>query len=238
MERAPGQELHDLLQLPSAKFNRLEHVDAIAEGLYQFLQRTTERNFIHRDIKPQNLLYDPATKEMTVIDAGIGGVYAKPGKSPERAPNANPSVSRMGAGTRFYITQSMAEGEDYGNEVDFHSSALTLLEVLNPVELSRAVRILAGKKPREFVTSTAILRKVLEKNNPLIKALNDRPDLEKKINLFFEVAHAANKEDRQKAYQRLQSAMTNTPLPEALQERAPNLGEATDYEAFRKFYGF
>lgn len=70
MEKAVGTELEELLKDPN--FKPVEHFDGISRSLFGFLEKAYARNLIHRDLKAENFIYDPATKQGTIIDFGLG----------------------------------------------------------------------------------------------------------------------------------------------------------------------
>jgi hypothetical protein len=188
MKKAPGTELAELLK--GVNFNPVEHFNNIADALFSFLEPAYHRNLIHRDLKPENFMYDPTTKEGTVIDAGLGGVFGKQYKrehGEKTQKSSNLTVSKNRWGTIRYMAPAVWEGIQYGSEVDFHSTAMMLLEVIDEKDFTK-VKV---KSPNQILTRTDDYIKLLNENDNLVKTLKQYPDMQQTIDLFFNVASAA-----------------------------------------------
>ena len=98
-------------------FNSAIQVAKTLEGLYQ-------NRIIHKDIKPQNILISPQTREIKLIDFSISSLLPK-----ENQEIQNPNVLE---GTLAYIspeqTGRMNRGIDY--RTDFYSLGVTFYELL------------------------------------------------------------------------------------------------------------
>ncbi|MCX6958045.1 MAG: hypothetical protein NT164_05880 [Verrucomicrobiae bacterium] len=234
MEKAPGQELRKLVAPESRELplDGSKHFHTISEQLFSFLEKTYARNFIHRDIKTENLMFDadpqsPTYQKLTVIDAGLGGVFGKRSKMLNGAittpKNNNPLYSTKLAGTPDTLAPEVLNRKAYGSEVDFHSAGATLIELLDPKGFEQAVAtffdrkkvdVIAGKK---IPTTTAEYLRILGANGKLANALLKDSSMQKTIDLFFGVA-SATPENREAAFQALKNHMEEVVRP-ALQQQ-------------------
>ena len=73
----------------------------------------------HRDIKPQNVLYDPETKKVKLIDFGISKKFKKNGELINMWTQT---------GTLFYRAPEMFSG-DYRESVDVWAAGILLFEL-------------------------------------------------------------------------------------------------------------
>ena len=236
MEKAPGQELRKLVAPKSCKppLNGSKHFHTISEQLFSFLEKTYARNFIHRDIKTENLMFDadpksPTYQKLTVIDAGLGGVFGKRSKMLNEATTTqrgNPLYSTKFAGTPATFAPAVRNQEKYGSEVDFHSAGATLIELLDPKGFEQAVATFFDRNKVNFIagikipTSTAEYLRILGANGKLDNALLKDSSMQKTIDLFFGVASATPK-NREAAFQSLKNHMEEVVRPALQQQRQP-----------------
>ncbi|MFB8789244.1 MAG: AAA family ATPase [Potamolinea sp.] len=96
----------------------------IAIQIVQTLEGLTHNRIIHKDIKPQNILINPETREVKLIDFSISSLLPR-----ENQEIQNPNVLE---GTLAYMspeqTGRMNRGIDY--RTDFYSLGVTLYELL------------------------------------------------------------------------------------------------------------
>jgi len=96
----------------------------IAIQIVQTLEGLTQNRIIHKDIKPQNILINPETREVKLIDFSISSLLPR-----ENQEIQNPNVLE---GTLAYMspeqTGRMNRGIDY--RTDFYSLGVTLYELL------------------------------------------------------------------------------------------------------------
>jgi serine/threonine protein kinase len=109
----------------------------VATGMTRALQELDSHNTALHDIKPDNLLYDPSSGKLKMIDLGLSQKLSKGGLIAE-GESAKPTTTARRVGTEFYMAPDVARsfpGENsiqHGTEVDRYSSAVTLLELLAP----------------------------------------------------------------------------------------------------------
>ncbi|MGL4378793.1 MAG: ATP-binding protein, partial [Microcoleaceae cyanobacterium] len=142
----------------------------LAIALVQILEDLSKQRVIHKDIKPQNILINPKTKEVKLIDFSIASLLSR-----ETQTIINPNVLE---GTISYIspeqTGRMNRGIDY--RTDFYSLGVTFFELLTG-ELP-----FSAKDPMELVHCH------LAKNPPKVHSLNPNipPILSEIISLLME----------------------------------------------------
>lgn len=144
---------------------------SIAVKICECLEFVHQKNIIHKDINPSNIVYNPRTGVIKLIDFGISSEYDF-----ESLPLINPNILE---GTIAYIspeqTGRMNRPIDY--RTDFYSLGVTLYELaslqlpfpaLNPAEMVHC-HIAVNPKPVHEVNSTipkavsAIISKLMSK---------------------------------------------------------------------------
>ncbi len=202
MEKAPGRELKTLV---SKNGFGLEHFNTIASQLFYFLEKTYDRNLIHRDLKLENLMFDANPKsstygQLTVIDFGLGGVYGKrskmqPGITVTKSQNPLYSIQASGTKTTMApaVLQAALEGTPYGSEVYFHRGGSLLIKILNPDKFNSVTSSLLnqqGQFLRLPPTSTQEYIELLGNQSQLAQTFSQHPKISRTIDLFFAVASA------------------------------------------------
>lgn len=106
--------------------------DAVVVGLGQRLASALghahQRGVIHRDIKPDNLMFDPATGQLKITDFGVA-----------RAEDASATQTGMVLGTPAYMAPEQLAGAAASAAGDIYSLGVVLFELLTcrrPVEAS------------------------------------------------------------------------------------------------------
>lgn len=173
MEKAEGENLEILLTKTESeggiKDNSYHYFPSFAKQMIEFLEAAADRNFIHLDLKPPNIICQVVNQErgelkVTVIDADLGNMYAKPEKrdipawNSERGP-VTPKSQNLLLSTKSYESypyhhSKIQSGQFYGQEVDFLSFALSSMEFLEPGSMERIHR---SENPE------AVCQRVLEK---------------------------------------------------------------------------
>lgn len=75
-EVVPGKEIIDVLETPKLpKMEVLRYLFTTTLYLVQILVEMAKHGIAHRDIKLDNIMYDPATQTPTLMDWGFGCVY-------------------------------------------------------------------------------------------------------------------------------------------------------------------
>ncbi len=169
MEYIPGENLKELIrrEAPFSIKTSLEITKQIAEALYHAHQR----NIIHRDIKPHNILITP-TGQIKVTDFGIA-----------RAISAG-SLTQTGEvlGSVQYSSPEQAKGDSVGPQSDIYSLGCVLYEMLT------------GKVPFEGDTAVAIALQHIKGEYVPIRQL--RPDIPASLENLVNKAMACNPEER------------------------------------------
>ena len=156
MEKAEGENLEILLTKTESeggiRGNSYHYFPSFAKQMVEFLEAAADRNFIHLDLKPPNIICQVINQErgelkVTVIDADLGDMYAKPEKRDipamisEKGP-ITPKSKNLLLSTKSYESypyhhSKTQRGQFYGQEVDFFSFALSSMEFLEPGSMER-----------------------------------------------------------------------------------------------------
>ncbi len=106
MEFAPGSRLSDMPQLPSQRFLR------IFSQLLAALAHLHELGFVHRDVKPENLIVD-SDDTARLIDFDLSGPQEE-------------TVGRLRLGTIAYIAPEQVRGEGISPASDLYAAGVIL----------------------------------------------------------------------------------------------------------------
>jgi serine/threonine protein kinase len=151
MEKAPGQEITK--QLETQLTDPSKRAQAARSGL-QTLRTLNTRGFVHRDIKPDNLLFDG--KDVSFIDTGM---LFKIKKTDADKPNAGAPIDEQTAqqvrlnelpdnrmGTPLYKHKDLTRGTGYiGTQADLHAFGLVVLQMEEPKVLDAMIRMVVSK---------------------------------------------------------------------------------------------
>lgn len=146
MEWLPGSDLTRWTrpgrQLPDAE------ALAIAADLAEALDHAHRQGLVHRDVKPANAVYDPATRRVVLTDFGL-------------AREADAEASRSGAmlGSPVYMAPERLAGRSADARSDFYALGVLLFELL------------AGRPPFEAASLGALLRAVATEAPPRLADL-------------------------------------------------------------------
>ncbi|KAI4981307.1 hypothetical protein ZWY2020_021792 [Hordeum vulgare] len=111
----------DLLSLLSARGGRIPEREAagLAAQLASVLAACHRRGVAHRDVKPDNLLFDAATGALKLADFG----------SAEWFGDGRPMSGLVG--TPYYVAPEVVAGREYGEKVDVWSAGVVLYMMLS-----------------------------------------------------------------------------------------------------------
>ena len=169
LEDFNGTSLLQLLQ--SAYFDLKPFLD-IAIQIAEILGRIHQNQVIHKDINPSNLIFNPESKRIQIIDFGISSRLSR-----EIMEYCSPEQIE---GTLAYISpeQTGRMNQDIDYRTDFYSTGATFYELLtgrtpfnssDPMELVHSQIAKKTIAPRQLVpdipeTVEAIIMKLLSKN--------------------------------------------------------------------------
>jgi Protein kinase domain len=143
----------------------------VIERIASALDHAHSRGVIHRDIKPDNVLFD-ASNNPYISDFGVA-------KFTESMVS---STNQEVIGTPAYISPEQALGEDVDHRADVYGLGAMLYEMLT------------GERP--FGKDTVIGLALQHVNDPVPNVLNLRPDLPGEVDVIIKRAMAKNRENR------------------------------------------
>jgi hypothetical protein len=168
MRYMSGGSLADMIK--KGKFS-LRDAALIIERLASALDHAHSRGVIHRDIKPDNVLFD-ASHNPYLSDFGVA-------KLTESLVTA---TGREVIGTPAYISPEQALGEDVDHRADVYGLGAMLYEMLS------------GERP--FGKDTVIGLALQHVNDPVPNVLKLRPDLPGEVDVIIKTAMAKSREKR------------------------------------------
>ena len=130
MEKAPGQEIGE--QMTALSQNGQQRAQCAQSGL-ETLKTLNARGFVHRDIKPNNLMFDG--KNTHFIDTGLLFKIRKQAAAPNLTEDERKAeLPNNTAGTLFYMHKDQRAGGDtrVGTQADLHAFGLVTLEMEAP----------------------------------------------------------------------------------------------------------
>jgi len=177
MEYVEGQTLYDIMQPPPVgegrNFAEAEALDVTLQ-MADALAHAHQRNLIHRDVKPKNILL---TKEGVAKLTDLGLARAKDDKE------AAESEAGKAYGTPYYISPEQIRGDvDIDFRADIYSLGATMYHLVT------------GKPPFDGETPSAVMHKHLKQ--PLTPADHVNTALSAGIGEIIDVAMAKNRDER------------------------------------------
>ncbi len=157
MDEVPGESLRQLLNREGPL--AIEHARAIAADLAAALDAAGRAGFVHRDVKPENVLLDAVTGRALLADFGIA-----------RASDGHGTGSTTGqgvaVGTPAYMSPEQAAGEPVDARSDLYGLGVVTYEML------------AGHPPFVGPNRVVVSRHLSERPAPLERA---RPEVPKRL---------------------------------------------------------
>ena len=114
----------ELVQAPSLEKTVLKTEEDIRKLMFQVMEALSylhERDIVHRDIKPDNILYDPETKIVKLVDFGISKRFRRRGGLIEMW-----TIT----GTLYYRAPEMFSG-GYREPVDVWAAGVLLYQLVS-----------------------------------------------------------------------------------------------------------
>ncbi|HEY7119848.1 MAG TPA: serine/threonine-protein kinase [Tepidisphaeraceae bacterium] len=177
MEYVEGQTLYDIMQPPPVgegrTFSEAEALDVMIQ-MADALAHAHQRNLIHRDVKPKNILL---TKEGVAKLTDLGLARAVDDKL------AAESEAGKAYGTPYYISPEQIRGDvDIDFRADIYSLGATMYHLVT------------GKPPFDGETPSAVMHKHLKQ--PLTPADHVNTALSAGVGEIIDIAMAKNREER------------------------------------------
>lgn len=167
MEYLIGQPLDKWIK-DHSKGISLENASPIILGICKALEFAHAQDFIHLDIKPSNVIYDPETKMVKVIDFGIAR-HA----NPLNRENTGFDLGKLNAVTGAYASLEMLRYQDPHPKDDIYGLACIVYELLtghHPYEKKPADTVLsAGYKPSPVPALKSSQNKLLLKGLEILR---------------------------------------------------------------------
>ena len=168
MRYMSGGSLSEMIQ--KGRFS-LRDAALIIERLAGALDHAHSRGVIHRDIKPDNVLFD-ASNNPYLSDFGVA-TYAGA---------FDPDARRDVIGTPAYISPEQALGENVDHRADIYGLGAMLYEMLT------------GERP--FGKDEVVQLALQHVNDPVPNVLRLRPDLPGEVDVIIKKAMSKNRENR------------------------------------------
>ncbi|HJR80895.1 MAG TPA: protein kinase [Anaerolineales bacterium] len=168
MRYMSGGSLSEMIQ--KGRFS-LRDAALVIERVAAALDHAHSRGVIHRDIKPDNVLFDTSNNPY-ISDFGVA-------KFTESLVS---STNQEVIGTPAYISPEQALGEDVDHRADVYGLGAMLYEMLT------------GERP--FGKETVIGIALQHVNDPVPNILKLRPDLPGEVDVIIKKAMAKNRENR------------------------------------------
>ncbi len=169
MQLVSGGTLRDKLGKPLPVPEAVSLISQMARALHHAHQR----NIVHRDVKPANMLVDSQdTSHLLLADFGIAKIIGMQG------------ITKTGTalGTPEYMAPEQAQGEVIDHRADIYGLGCVLYETL------------AGRPPFSGPTAFSTCYQHVHYRPPYIRGFN--PDVSRKLALIIEKALAKNPADR------------------------------------------
>jgi hypothetical protein len=182
----------------------LSDAAVIIERLASALDHAHSKGIIHRDIKPDNVLFD-AGNHPYLSDFGVA-------KFTETAVSA---TGHDVMGTPAYISPEQARGENVDHRADIYGLGAILYEMLT------------GKRP--YPGDTVIGVAVQHLNDPIPDILKVRPDLPVEVDAIIKTAMAKDKQKRYNTALELSLALNKATFGE--ERTIPNLATMVDRQS-------
>lgn len=112
-------------EAPSGRLT-LSHVNTIADNTLRILERFHDKGFVHRDMKPDNILTGPNGRGFYLIDFGLSK-YVRDASTGDHIPNRK---GKHLTGTPRYASISNHRGYEQGRRDDLESLGFVLLYLL------------------------------------------------------------------------------------------------------------
>lgn len=177
MEYVEGKTLYDIMRPPPQgeghSFSEAEALDIMIQ-LTDALAHAHQRNLIHRDVKPKNIILTPQGV-VKLTDLGLARI------SDDKA--AAESEAGKAYGTPYYISPEQIRGEV---DIDFRSDIYSLGATL--------YHLVTGRPPFDGDTPAAVMHKHLK--DPIVPADHLNTALSAGVNEIIEMAMAKRREDR------------------------------------------
>lgn len=196
MEFVAGTDLTAFTQTPHLL--PVAQVLAIGARVASALDYAHAKHVVHRDVKPANIMWDPATDTVKVMDFGVA-----------RITDASKTRTGIVLGTPSFMSPEQLCGAKVDGRTDLYALGVTLFQLLT------------GALPLRAESMPELMHKIVHVPAPDIRTL--RPDLPEAVATL--VAKALNKrpEDRYQTGAQLAQALTHA-MDNALQQ---SIGEVT-----------
>lgn len=180
MQFLAGGSLHDrMCRKPAPPVaQRLHELRQWLAGVASALDFIHARHFIHRDVKPENILFDEHGHPY-LSDFGVAKVLADNEKT---QPKTVVTGAGMVLGTPAYMAPETIQGHDFDGRADQYALAVTVYEVLS------------GKHPFEGPTAAAVFIKHSTEEPPFLSQVE--PAVPRKIAAAIHQALAKDPKQR------------------------------------------
>ena len=161
-----------------------EEVIELFKGVFYSLKYLHDRNIFHGDVKLDNMVLNPRTKQIALIDFGLS----------EQLDSQQPYSSQI-YGTYFYIAPETHRGEEHSFPADIYAAGVAMYVLLNedfPFEFNSSYTDYALHQINEDADLQVLYNKGISESTcflldkMLSRDPNERPTADQIINYLYE----------------------------------------------------
>lgn len=162
---------------------------------------------VHRDVKPANIMWDPATDTVKVMDFGVA-----------RITDASKTRTGIVLGTPSFMSPEQLSGAKVDGRTDLYALGVTLFQLLT------------GALPLRADSMPELMHKIVHVQAPDVRTV--RPEVPEAVAMLVAKALSKQPGDRYQTGEQLAQALTNA-TTNALQQSISVTGAAVVYDSGR-----
>ncbi|MBX9577875.1 MAG: hypothetical protein K2W97_05300 [Chthoniobacterales bacterium] len=194
MKEAPGESLQTIMHRGDTFTPGTSAFNSFLNGSCSFIEDAMYANFVHLDIKPENVYFDQNKGILTLIDTGFSVRGAKryqdekervlKTKTKTDQPLTNPRTFQYLAGTYGHRPSKQRQHKPYGAEMNGERLMLFALRLISREDYSK-LRGLEDSPTKSFLSHYL---DQLDSESKTVKAFNEHPEIREVIDLTLQLA--------------------------------------------------